>query len=83
MDLIYRQIKSLVELAVIDGRFDKSEELMILAIGKANKVPREEIQKIINAGMSSRDKEEEPFDFSTLTFDEKFEYLYDIIQLMK
>ena len=82
MTSIQVQLRTLVQLAVVDDKFDKSEEQMIMAIGKANRVPQEEIQEIINAGMSSRDKEDST-DFSTLSFDEKFEYLYNIIQLMK
>ena len=83
MKLIHSQLKTLVQLAVIDNRLDKSEEEMIMAVGTANKVSREEIQKIIDSGMSSRQKEEHHINYSTLSFDEKFEYLYNIIQLMK
>jgi len=80
---IHTQLKTLVELAVVDDRFDKSEEMMIMAIGKANRVPQEEIRQIIDTGMSARENHEESLDFSALSFDEKFEYLYNIIQLMK
>ena len=83
MKLIHAQLKTLVQLAVADNRLDKSEEQMIRAVGEANKVPSEEIQKIIDSGMSSRQKEEHHVNYSALSFDEKFEYLYNIIQLMK
>ena len=82
MSGITTQLKALIELAVVDDKFDKSEEMMIMALGKANRVPQEDIQKLINEGLSTR-HEQEDHDFSTLTFDEKFEYLYNIIQLMK
>jgi len=82
MDNIKAQLKALVQLALVDEKFDKTEELQILAIGKANRVPQEEIQKIIHESLKKREKEEK-IDFSMLTFDQKFEYLYNIIQLMK
>jgi len=82
MTYIQSQLKTLVQLAVVDGRFDESEEKMIKTIAEANNVPSEETQQIINAGMSSREKEES-LDFTSLSFDEKFEHLYNIVQLMK
>jgi len=82
MDNIKTQLKALVQLALVDDKFDKSEELQILAIGKANRVPQDEIQAIIHDSLRKREVEEK-LDFSTLTFDQKFEYLYNIVQLMK
>lgn len=82
MDNIKTQLKALVQLALVDDKFDKSEELQILAIGKANRVPQDEIQAIIHESLRQREVEEK-LDFSTLTFDQKFEYLYNIVQLMK
>ena len=80
---IQNHLKILVQLAVADDHYSKSEDIMIMVIGKANGVPQEEIQRIIDEGMTAREKHNEPMDFSTLSFDEKFEYLYDIVQLMK
>ncbi len=80
---IHKQLTILIQLAVVDDRVDKSEEAMIMAIGKANRVPQDEIQEMINSGLSARSSNETTLDFSTLSFDEKFEYLYNIIQLMK
>lgn len=79
---IQTQLKALVQLAIIDHKFDKSEELQIMAIGKANGMPQDKIQEIINEGMK-RTGAEENLAFVSLTFDQKFEYLYNIIQLMK
>lgn len=82
MSTIRNQLKALVQLAVIDDKFDKSEEIQILAIGKANGVPEAEIREFISEGLKSKSSDK-PLDFGTLGFDEKFEYLYNIIQLMK
>ncbi len=83
MTLIKEQLKTLIDLAVIDGRFDESERKLIMSIGKANQVSEDEIKDVIKSRMSYREKEDELIDFSSLSFDEKFEYLYNIIQLMK
>lgn len=82
MDANTTQLKALVQLAVIDEKFDKSEEMHIMAIGKANKVPQAEIEKIIQDGLRQKANQEK-LDFSSLTFEQKFEYLYNIVQLMK
>ncbi len=82
MNGIRNQLKALVQLAIVDEKFDKSEESQILAIGKANGVPESEIREFISQGLRSKNTEI-ALDFSTLAFDEKFEYLYNIIQLMK
>jgi len=82
MDNIKIQLKALIQLALIDDKFDKSEELQIMAIGKANKVPQEDIKELMEESLRKREIEEK-LDFTALTFDQKFEYLYNIIQLMK
>lgn len=82
MSSIHTQLKALVQLAVVDDRFDKSEEMQITAIGKANGVSQDRIEEIINDGLK-RKALDLKLDFVALSFDEKFEYLYNIIQLMK
>ena len=83
MTSINTQLKTLVRLAVVDNTLDDSEKKMIMVIGTANKVPKEKIQKIIDYGLSSKANQVEHLDYSSLSFDDKFEYLYNIIQLMK
>ena len=61
---------------------DRSEELQITAIAKANGVSKEEMEELIKQGMK-KSAVDEKLDFVALSFDEKFEYLYNIIQLMK
>ena len=82
MSSISKQLKVLIRLASVDNKFDDSERYQILAIGKANGVSQEEIDRLINEEMTTY-KDGEKLNFGILTFDEKFEYLYNIIQLMK
>ena len=74
-------LKSLIQLALSDQKFDKDEKIWIYSIGKANKIPEKDIETLILDAMSKRDHE--ALTFSALSFDEKFEYLYNLIQLMK
>lgn len=83
MQQIEAKLKTLVQLAIIDGQLDDTEKRMIVDFGKANNASEEVIQNIINAGLASRDAQESVVNIALLSFDEKFDYLYDIIQLMK
>ena len=81
VDNIQEHLKSLVQLALADQRFDREEQVWIYSIGKANKVKEKDIDALIKNEMTK--KSAEPVSFSALSFDERFEYLYNLIQLMK
>ncbi len=81
MHNIVVHLKTLIELAIVDGQFDETEQAMILSVGKAHAIPEEEIETLIEEGI--RSTRSESLNFSALSFDQKFEYLYNIIQLMK
>jgi uncharacterized tellurite resistance protein B-like protein len=81
MQNIIVHLKSLIQLAVVDNKFDESERRMVLAIGKANGVPQQVVEDLIFEGL--KEKQAESLNFTALTFDERFEFLYNIIQLMK
>ena len=73
---IKAQLSALIQLAKIDGDFDGQEKLHILMVGRANGLSEQEIKEIV----------EKPIplpDINTMTEDERFDYLYNIIQLMK
>ncbi|WP_258102952.1 TerB family tellurite resistance protein [Marinoscillum sp. MHG1-6] len=73
---IRSQLSTLIQLANIDGEFAGEEKMMILMIGKANGVAESEIMDLV--------KNPEPIPpLSTMTSDDRFEYLYNIVQLMK
>ena len=73
---IHSQLSALIALANIDGDFDGEEKTQIYMLGKANRLSKEEVDGLI----------ENPVPLppvSTMTSDEKFDYLYNIVQLMK
>lgn len=74
-------LRSLIQLALSDQRFDREEKNWIYSIAKANKIPEKDIDQLVHEEMSKRDLE--PLTFAALSFDEKFEFLYNLIQLMK
>ena len=66
----------LVQLANIDDDFAGEEKDLIYMIGKANGVTEDEINAMV--------ENPEPIPpLSTLTEDDRFEYLYHLVQLMK
>ena len=73
---IKSQLSQLIELARIDGDFDGQEKLHILMLGRANGLTEAEIREIVDNPIPIPD-------LSTLTSDERFDYLYNIVQLMK
>ena len=71
-----KQLHILSQLAGSDQDISDHEKQWIKIIGKANGVPEEKIDDII--------ANPEPMgDLENLTEDEKYEYLYNIVQLMK
>lgn len=81
MDNFKNHLRTLIQLAISDQAFDKQEKMWIYMIGKANRIPEVEIDELIAEQLGV--KEDINISFSALSFDEKFEYLYNIIQLMK
>lgn len=81
MDNIQNHLRSLVQMAITDQSFDERERALIYSIGKANRIAESEIDALVNDVMQK--KGEYKISFSALSFDEKFEYLYNIIQMMK
>ncbi len=78
---IKAHLEVLLRLALIDKNFDDQERDMIRMIASANGVSKKETEEIIS--ISLKDKRDEPIALPTLSDDEKFEYLYNIVQLMK
>lgn len=76
-----QHLRMLVRLALSDQKFSDIEKGLILSIGKAHRLTEEAIQSIISEELSKKNNLN--IQFNALSFDDKFEYLYDIIQLMK
>ncbi len=73
---IQSQLSALIALANIDGDFDGEEKTQIYMLGKANGLAKEEVDNLIDNPVPLPA-------VSTMTSDEKFDYLYNIVQLMK
>lgn len=74
--MIREQINVLINLAASDQKVAEKEAKIIHMIGKANGVPKEEIEEMM--------KSPKPIgDLSSFSEDQKFENLYHLIQLMK
>lgn len=73
---IKSQLSALIGLANIDGDFDGEEKTQIYMLGKANGLTKEEVDALVESP--------EPLPpLSTMSDDDKFDYLYNIVQLMK
>lgn len=78
---IKSQLQHLIRLALADHNFHKDEKVMIEILAKANKVSESEIKTLIDDELNN--KSQHPIEVPSLSFDEKFEHLYNIVQLMK
>jgi uncharacterized tellurite resistance protein B-like protein len=73
---IKAKLSVLVQLANIDGEFAGEERDLIYMIGKANGISADEINDMV--------ENPEPIPpLSTMSEDDKFEYLFHLVQLMK
>ena len=78
---ITTQLSVLVQLSLIDNQLSQSEKRMIYALGKANKIPEKDIDFLFEDALGKKVQELPPI--HNLTEEDKFEYLYNLIQLMK
>ncbi len=73
---IRAQLSTLIQLANADGEFSGDEKQLIYMIGKANGLKEQEIDDLVETP--------EPMPpVSTMTDEDKFDYLYNVVQLMK
>lgn len=73
---IKTHLSALIQLASADEDFATKEKDLIYLIGKANGVKKEDIDELMSDPL-------EIDSVSTLSDDEKFELLYNVVQLMK
>ena len=66
----------LIDLATVDDDFDDKERHMIYMVGKANGMAASEVDELIENPHPIENVER-------LSFEQKFEYLFNIVQLMK
>lgn len=74
--MITRQLNILIQLATIDGTLANKERKLIEHIANVNNIDKNQIKELLN--------NPEPItDLQYLSEDERFEYVYMVIQLMK
>ncbi|NQZ77636.1 MAG: TerB family tellurite resistance protein [Ekhidna sp.] len=78
---IKNHLKALIQLSVVDRSFDEPEKSYVYTIGKANRVTENEINELVSEVINAKDAVE--INYEGLRSDERFAFLYDIIQLMK
>ncbi|WP_109833075.1 tellurite resistance TerB family protein [Reichenbachiella versicolor] len=74
--MVRQQLSALAQLAKSDDKIDEAELNVIFRVGRANHLDDKEIQEIIDHPGSIGD-------LNSLSEDEKFEFLFSVIQLMK
>jgi uncharacterized tellurite resistance protein B-like protein len=71
-----KELSLMIQLAISDNRLHEREERLIYNIGRLHGVSENEVNELI--------KKPEPIEpIEALTNDEKFQYLYMVIQMMK
>ena len=78
---IKHHLRALIQLSIIDRDFGEPEKTYVYTIGKANRVPETEIDELVEEVLNSKENSE--VNFQGLLTEERFDYLYDVIQLMK
>ena len=74
--MMHKELSLMIQLAIVDNELAEREEKLIFSLGKLHGVSEEEIKNLI--------KKPEPIGpVETLSNDEKFQYLYMVIQMMK
>lgn len=74
--MVEEQLRILANLANSDNNVDEREMSLMIKIGEAHGMVEEEIKAIVN-------NPGEVGDLKSLSEDEKFEFLYSLVQLMK
>ena len=71
-----KQLNTMVQLGSVDGLMSEKEVRIVKMLGSINGMSDEEIDDVIS---NPQPKE----DLTTLSEDQKFEYIYSLVQLMK
>ncbi|MEM0938350.1 MAG: TerB family tellurite resistance protein [Bacteroidota bacterium] len=74
-------LKALIQLSMVDQNFDEPERSYIYSLGKANNISENEIDDLLKETIL--EKENVEINYQGLMSEERFDFLYDLIQLMK
>lgn len=75
------QMSILIQLSLVDKQLSPPEKRMIYSLAKANKFPEEEIDMLFDDLLGKKNHTLPPI--VDLTDDDKFDYLFNLIHLMK
>lgn len=75
------QLSVLIQLSLIDNELSVKEKRMIYALAKGHRMPEKEIEKVLNEHL--RNARHQLPSIENLDENDKFEYLYNLVQLMK
>jgi hypothetical protein len=75
--MIKEQLNVLIQLAASDSNVADKEAKLIQMIGISNGIPKEEVDEML------KNPSKPLGNLGTLTDDQKFEYLYQVVQMMK
>ena len=78
---IKNHLRVLIQLSIVDRKFKETEKKYVYIIGKSNNLSEKEMDDLVSEVLNS--KENEQINFQGLLPEERFNYLYDVIQLMK
>ncbi len=81
MDKLKNQIRVLIQLAMTDQTFDKEEKIQIYSIAAANNLDKSIVDDLIEENIKNKGNIE--IEFGSLSFEDRFDFLYNVIQLMK
>lgn len=75
------QMSILIQLSLVDKQLSPPEKRMIYALGKANNIPENEIDELFDDLLGKKRHTLPPI--VDLTDEDKFDYLFNLIHLMK
>ena len=82
MSNIDSQIRALIRLALKDKHFADVERNFVYRVGEVNQLTKDQVDAIVKEEFAD-DHHPKQIQFDALTFDQRFEYLYHLVQLMK
>lgn len=80
---IENHLRALIQLSIIDRDYGEPERSYVKAIAKANKISEERLEELVRITLQDKEDAQIEVNFDSLMEEERFDYLYDIIQLMK
>ncbi len=75
------QLKALIQLALSDQNFSDEEKIHIYSLAAANNFSKADVDQLVDEDLKKKGQVD--MDFKSLSFEDRFEFLFNIVQLMK